>query len=59
MRASTHSGSADTFLAFIVVLPDEGHAFVAVTNAAGGQAEEGLSSILKHLVSAFTTAHVG
>ncbi|GGO38820.1 CubicO group peptidase (beta-lactamase class C family) [Deinococcus humi] len=59
MRASTHSGSADTFLAFIVVLPDEGHAFVAVTNAAGGQAEEGLSSILRHLVSAFTTAHVG
>lgn len=58
MQASTHSGSADTFLAFVVVLPDEGHAFAVTTNAAGGQAEEGLSGVLRHLVSAFTSAHV-
>ncbi|GGK40068.1 serine hydrolase [Deinococcus malanensis] len=58
-QASTHSGSAETFLALIVVLPDEGHAFVAVTNAAGGSADAGTRAALSHLVGRFTGARVG
>lgn len=57
-RASSHSGSAETFLALLLVLPDEGHAFTVVTNAAGGTADAGTKQALKHLVEHFTSAHV-
>jgi CubicO group peptidase (beta-lactamase class C family) len=58
-RASSHSGSADTFLALLLLLPDEGHAFVVVTNAAGGAADPGTRDALRHLVAQFTSARVG
>ncbi|WP_027483294.1 serine hydrolase domain-containing protein [Deinococcus pimensis] len=58
-RASSHSGSADTFLALLLVLPDEGYAFVVVTNAAGEAADAGTRAALAQLVSEFTSARVG
>ncbi|MFC4454286.1 serine hydrolase domain-containing protein [Deinococcus sonorensis] len=57
-RASSHSGSADTFLALLLVLPDEPYAFVVVTNAAGDAAEAGTREALGQLVTAFTDARV-
>ena len=57
-RASSHSGSADTFMALLLLLPDEDHAFVVVTNAAGNEAEAGTKLALQHLVAQFTSARV-
>jgi hypothetical protein len=57
-RASSHSGSADTFTALMLVLPDEGWAFVVVTNSAGEAADAGTRATLGHLVGRFTQARV-
>ena len=57
-RASSHSGSAQTFRAMLLVLPDEGHAIVLATNAGGDQERVGFMHVLKYLTAQFTSAHV-
>ncbi|MBA2664528.1 MAG: serine hydrolase [Chloroflexi bacterium] len=57
-RASMHSGSAETFMALLLLLPDEDHAFVVVTNTAGNEAGAGTKLALQQLGARFTTAQV-
>ncbi|PYE54057.1 serine hydrolase domain-containing protein [Deinococcus yavapaiensis] len=58
-RASSHNGSAETFFAVILLLPDDDHAFFLATNAADTAGHEAVNQALGILVPAFTGAHVG
>ncbi|WP_027482379.1 serine hydrolase domain-containing protein [Deinococcus pimensis] len=57
-RVSSHLGSAETFKALILLLPDDDHAFVIVANAAGEAGHAAVQEALGVLVPAFTPSHV-